>query len=681
MGAIAAIPNQAAEPGRSLRPVEQNSDGLTVLVNVAARNGKAKPSGALQLPLLLPPGQNLSPADLALAEARYDSLKPLIRPEDFGPVWEQCGNSKTALVDLVARQSATNPRTVYRWLKAWNALGLPGLVCKDRADKGMSRSLNQAAKDYILAALLPCRTYGEFSIKECLRAYNEERIWRAGKAGVKLDQATATKYARYVDSTGCLLLTAQLPEASYETVRRFVKHIPEAPRVLARGQEEYRNTQEIISYRDLARVNPLDYVVLDHRLLDLFCLTSRRGGGWKLIRPWLTAAIDMRTRKWLAWVLVETPSSDSIAAVLKRTFLDWGVPQACYFDNGKDFRCEWLEGRERRKTVQPCVKELPDVWRGVMDSLGIRVHHAIVKNARAKIIEPNFLRIAHFDRTLPEWCGRNAASKPERLDTLLREHGAWLRKEIPTPPFRTLENVASLYKGAIDDLNERELEGDGMRKMTPRGIGWMCPNEAFELTIGRVERRSVPAELLRFCFLKRRELTIKHGEAHTVFGGVSRHYRIVGNHLLLMGLNGRKVELAYDPLDLEEAAIYCDSRFVGIAVCAELRRMGEDGFVEDERNRRAAQRDIKNIIAGIHQTVPVADADTRMARRAVLPARESMARVEAPVDVPEAIREAAAASKAERGVPFEEITAVHLEATPPPPAGDDGEFQFFSDRA
>ena len=68
-------------------------------------------------------------------------------------------------------------------------------------------------------------------------------------------------------------------------------------------------------------------------------------GVWKLGRPWITAAIDMWTRKWLAWFIVETPSSDSIAAVLKRVFLDHGLPEYCYWDNGRDFRSEWLEGR------------------------------------------------------------------------------------------------------------------------------------------------------------------------------------------------------------------------------------------------------------------------------------------------------------------------------------------------
>ena len=134
---------------------------------------------------------------------------------------------------------------------------------------------------------------------------------------------------------------------------------------------------------------PMDYVVMDHRRLDIFCLIPKRQGGWTLARPWLTAAIDMRTRKWLAWAIVETPSSDSIATVLKRVFIDHGMPKALYWDNGKDFRCEWFEGRKRANREAPAVGELDPTWRGVLGTLAIRVHHAIVRNARAKLIEPN----------------------------------------------------------------------------------------------------------------------------------------------------------------------------------------------------------------------------------------------------------------------------------------------------
>ncbi len=59
-----------------------------------------------------------------------------------------------------------------------------------------------------------------------------------------------------------------------------------------------------------------------------------------MIRPWVTAALDMRTRRRLSWVIVEKPNSQSIATVIKRLLLDHGRPEAFYWDNGQDFECK-----------------------------------------------------------------------------------------------------------------------------------------------------------------------------------------------------------------------------------------------------------------------------------------------------------------------------------------------------
>ena len=39
-----------------------------------------------------------------------------------------------------------------------------------------------------------------------------------------------------------------------------------------------------------------------------------------------------------------------------------------------------------------------------------------IRNARAKLIEPNFNRVSNFDRTLPEWCGHKPGARPERFE-------------------------------------------------------------------------------------------------------------------------------------------------------------------------------------------------------------------------------------------------------------------------
>ncbi|MDR3700597.1 MAG: Mu transposase C-terminal domain-containing protein [Candidatus Sulfopaludibacter sp.] len=309
------------------------------------------------------------------------------------------------------------------------------------------------------------------------------------------------------------------------------------------------------------------------------------------------------------------------------------------------------------------------------------MHHAIVKNARAKLIEPNFSRIADFDRTLPEWCGHKPGARPERFDKMLQDHEVWLAGKLSAPPFRTIEDVATLYTKVLEDLNERELQGEGMRKVTYNGMGWMCPNEAWELTIGKVERRSVPEEVLQLCFAKRRELTVRNGEVQVTFADRPYHYRLLGNRTALLGFNDRKVEIAYDPLDLGRVAIYFDNRFLGLADCVALRRMGEDAFVQDERDRRTARREVKRFINAVHQAVPVPDAETYLARRrAVAPERPEVARVEIPMQLPAPIAEAHAAVVADAQFSFDAVTAELPVIETGERSDADTEFNFFSDQ-
>jgi transposase InsO family protein len=643
----------------------------TKVVEMAPAN-----SGQLDLALMAPVGPNLSVKDREEADRRFSAIEPLLHPERYPLLLAQ---SKGARIAWLAEQHKTKPRTLYNWLQAFKREGIPGLVSKDRSDKGTARVFNQAAKEFILAHAMPLKgVRGVYSVREIHRAYEEERAWRDAHAGQAMAEFEASKYARYLDEDGRLRNTALLPEACYETFRSWFNRIPELVRTLARdGVEAFHNSQELISYRDIGAIQPLDFVVMDHRVLDLFCLVRSRDG-WKLARPWLTAAIDYRTRKWLGWVIVETPSSDSIAAVLKKAFIQHGIPKAVYWDNGKDFRCEWLEGKHGRSGETGRVGELDTTWRGVLDSLGVRVHHAIVKRARAKIIEPNFGRVSKFDETLPEFCGHKPTGRPEAFAKMLDWHEQWLRGTRPAPAFRTIEQVAAMYDDVLEQLNERELDGEGMAKVTPTGRGWMCPNEAWEILVRKVERRTASAELLHMLFAKRKEITVQHSEVRVTFHGRAYHYRLMDDATRgLAGLNGRVVEFAYDPLDLETGAVYYQSRFIGLASCAELRRMGEDAFVEDEKARRALLRDAKALIQQVHAAIPSADPDTRLARRkAIQPARENVARVTVPAELPAAVVEAEAAARAERQFKFDQAPA-EIESAKPVVEGED-EFRFFS---
>lgn len=640
-------------------------------------------AGQIALALTLPQGPNLSDADREEAQRRFAAIEPLVSPDKYPLLWTTQRQSKLAVVNYLAEQHGAKQRTIYHWLKAWKSGGLPALVAKDRADKGKPRILNNAALDFLLAAALPKKgSYGTLSVAEIYRAYQEERAWRASHSGRPLGEFELRKYSRYLDGFGGLSTSAQLPGASYETFRTWFLRIPEVARVMARdGEEAFHNSQEILSFRCLSDIRPMDYVVMDHRRLDFFCLLRDRAG-WKLGRPWLTAAIDMRTRKWLAWVIVENPSSDSIAAVLKRTFLDHGLPASLYWDNGKDFTCEWFEGKAPRTRRASAVGELGTAWRGVLETVGVRVHHAIVKRARSKIIEPNFNNTANFDATLPWYCGHKPTARPERFADLLDRHERWLRGDAAEPAFPTIEQVAAIYDEFLGSLNEREHSGEGMQKITPTGRGWLCPNEAWERLIGQVERRSVPADVIQFAFAKRREVTIRNGEVRTTFGGKQFHYRLADG-VSLMAFNGREIQFGYDPLDLGTVALYCEGRFLGLATCVELRRMGEQAFVQDERDRRAARREVKKFIGAVHNQVPVPDhAQRALRRQAVMPERTAPERqISGDVAVPASIQQAAAADAADKQFSFAAApTGAELIARADQSAyRDDDEFRFFDE--
>jgi hypothetical protein len=658
---------------KALPPATDAPTAALLTINEQAWNRRAAIEGES-------PSQNFSTEDKAEAEKRLGIIEALVFPERFREIWQQCGGRKLAVAAYLAAEYGGKARTIRHWARKYGLYGVQGLVDKDRSDKGFRRKANKAAKEFILAYAIPKPgVFSTLSVNEIFRAYEEEISWREAHIGQVLSPADAKKYAYYVED-GRLSERARLPQMSCKTLRACISDIPEAVRTMARdGQEAYQNTQEILSHRALSEIEPLEWLVLDHRLLDIFVRIPVRGG-WKLARPWISAALDMRCRRFLGWGVFEVPSSDAIASVLRKVFIEHGVPRNALMDNGKDYRSEAIEGKHvRRKQTGP-VGELDATWRGVFGTLGVRVTHAIVRRARSKIIEPCFIRIANFDKQLPEYCGHRPSERPERFSAMVKQHEAWLRGDRPESPFRTIQEIATLYDVAIADLNERPLEGEGMQKATPTGRGWMSPGECWDSLIQRVERRTVRIEDLHVVFTKRRTLTVKHGEICATFGGQKFYYRLEGEPTQLMVLNGQLVELAFDPHELSQAACYWRGRFVGIANCIPLRKQGEDLFVEDERIRRAARRDIKRAVAAVHGQIPVTGPEERLARRREVLPQRSIGGTGTPVELPAALVQAQEAMRAEREFRFSEVGgAIKVERTERPANGSDDVFEFFSD--
>jgi hypothetical protein len=109
--------------------------------------------------------------------------------------------------------------------------------------------------------------------------------------------------------------------------------------------------------------------------------------------------------------------------------------------------------------------------------------------------------------------------------------------------------------------------------------------------------------------------------------------------------------------------------------------MGEAAFVEDEKNRRAARREVKKVIEAVHHAIPVSSPETRLERRKeVIPNREcAQPIVTLPAELPAAVVEAERFARAARDFRFDAVSAPVpvVIATPALEPTDDTEFQFF----
>ena len=58
----------------------------------------------------------------------------------------------------------------------------------------------------------------------------------------------------------------------------------------------------------------------------------------------MTFWYDLGTRTWVGRHVALVPNSDTIALALRGGILRFGIPQELYIDNGKDYRCHYLNG-------------------------------------------------------------------------------------------------------------------------------------------------------------------------------------------------------------------------------------------------------------------------------------------------------------------------------------------------
>ncbi len=176
-----------------------------------------------------------------------------------------------------------------------------------------------------------------------------------------------------------------LPLPSKTTFERAVRSIP-IPYVKYFRYGEKQFIGECAPYirRMYEDLESNDIWVADNHTFDI--MVAKDGSP---VRVYLTAFMDVRSRKMMGWCVTDAPSSDATIYALKKGCEEYGVPKALYTDNGREFLFHDLGGNGFRKKRKNEELKLPSI----LDDLGIAFRTALPRNARAKGIERAFYTV------------------------------------------------------------------------------------------------------------------------------------------------------------------------------------------------------------------------------------------------------------------------------------------------
>jgi len=292
----------------------------------------------------------------------------------------------------------------------------------------------------------------------------------------------------------------------------------------------------------------------DHKQLDLICRFNDA-----LIRPWLTAWKDWRTRRVVGWVLSDTPNSTTILGALHHGLNDernFGGPRAVWIDNGRDYDAWVFHGqtKQQRKEKIACAVDEQRAF-GIFNALQIEPHFSIPFNPNGKSrLERWFRTLERFFRTFPTYTGDAPDSKPEALNKIL----ATAAHRVPTFEgvydrlFRFIAGDNASADHSIEDLSDEE---SGERLSADQAMARWCQTR-------HVMRDPASLDLLLMQW--QRPVTVGRNGITLMLRGRALHYGQFEAALTPFKAPSkdrrRPVLIAYDPHDLRSVRVH-DEQF------------------------------------------------------------------------------------------------------------------------
>lgn len=389
-------------------------------------------------------------------------------------------------------------------------------------------------------------------------------------------------------------LYADIP--SYSAFYRKLGSVPESAKVLGReGHKAYNDRCAPYIRRIYDDMASNEWWIADNHTFDVM-VRDKKGN---LHRPYLTAFLDARSGIFTGFHVTYNPSSEATLIALRKGILEYGIPENIYVDNGREFLTFDIGGLGHRKK-KPKDGEERFEPPGVFKRLGINMTNAIVRNAKAKIIERRFRDVKDsLSRLFNTYTGGNVVEKPERLKSVLKKDAIYTDSEFN----EYVEAVIRYYFNMMPYNGAVEADKGKMKQ------------DVFNEYLAK--KRTASAEELNLMLLRssRPQKVGRRGVYLDVAGGRIDYWNDEFVGLML----GKKVYFRYDPDDLKEVRIYdLEDRYI-MTVPADNQAVLSYGSSKDEVKAALAKtRRLERIAREYKENAVIAEADRITALELVL---------------------------------------------------------------
>lgn len=406
-------------------------------------------------------------------------------------------------ITLAHPEIAVSPTILYRKLRALQSDDLAGLIDGRGGSNRGKRSAPKVLQDGFMYFYLDDR---RIPIARCYELMKE---WAA---------------EFYPD------LCSEIP--SERTFRRMAEELPEAVTAYFRfGEKALKDKYIPYIERLYEEIEANDVWIADNHTFDFITI----GAGGRQHRMHLTAFTDAKSGVMVGWNLTDNPSSQSTLLALRHAMLRFGVPRSIYVDNGSEFLTHDIGGRGHRKKANWNTLDLPPT---ILDGMGIEMHNALVKNAKAKPIERTFGTVKnHISRIIETFCGGTILERPESLK--------WKIKNGIVPED---QQIADVFEKLIDGDYNVDLYGGKERRYQGK-----TRIEVWNESIKRTEFRQAAEEDLNLLLARTtRKQKISRNGVYINFSGEKLYYRAEDTVLHI----GEEVYARFNPSNLQSVRIY-----------------------------------------------------------------------------------------------------------------------------